>query len=106
MGAAELEILAPLIIGVVFILTVGGVVLLRPLSRRLGDLLELMAQQKQQPQVGKGLESTRELLEATVDRLAALEDRLDFTERLLSDPGRRESAETGRGEEPPSETAS
>lgn len=86
--------IAPMIVGVVLILTVGGVTLLRPLAKRLGDLLEIMAREKQQ-----GLETDvhqmRDLLETMNARLQLMEERQDFTERLLA--GERKRDELPRG---------
>lgn len=74
---------APMIVAVVFIVTTGGVLLLRPIAKRLGDILELMAREKQE-----GLQNDvghiRDLLETMNARLQLLEERQDFTERLLS----------------------
>ncbi|GMV06873.1 MAG: hypothetical protein AMXMBFR53_31480 [Gemmatimonadota bacterium] len=80
---------APMVVGVVFILTVGGVALLRPIAKRVGDLLEIMAREKQQ-----GLESDvhqiRDLLETMNARLQLMEERQDFTERLLAGDRKRD----------------
>jgi len=78
---------APMIVFVVFILTTGGVLLLRPIAKRLGDILEIMAREKQE-----GLQNDvghiRDLLETMNARLQLMEERQDFTERLLT--GQRE----------------
>ncbi len=42
----EWEFITPLIMMVVFTLTVGGVLLLRPIAKRLGDIVELMLREK------------------------------------------------------------
>ena len=88
------EFIAPMIVSVVFILTVGGVAILRPIARRLSDLMELYARDRQ-----SGLESDlhqmRDLLETMNARLQLIEDRQDFTERLL-EPGRARER-TGEG---------
>lgn len=89
MGVLELEILAPMIVAIVLILTVGGVVLLRPLSRRLGELLEVMAREREQPRLGEDMARLREVVDTVNGRLALLEERLDFTDALLADPERR-----------------
>ena len=86
MGVAELEMIAPMLVAIVMILTIGGVVLLRPLSKRLGSLLEAMVQEKQQPRLSDDLDHVRDLLETMNGRLALLEERQDFTEALLADP--------------------
>lgn len=86
--------IAPMIVAVVLILTIGGVALLRPIAKRVGDLLELMAREKQQ-----GLENDvhqiRDLLETMNARLQLMEERQDFTERLLA--GDRKRDELPRG---------
>ena len=43
----EWEFIAPMIVSVVLVLTVGGVVLLRPVTKRLGALLDVMVLEKQ-----------------------------------------------------------
>lgn len=86
--------IAPMIVAVVLILTVGGVTLLRPIARRVGELLEIMARDKQ-----SGLENDvghmRDLMETMNARLQLLEERQDFTERLLS--GERKNEQIGGG---------
>lgn len=89
MGWMELEILAPMLVAIVLILTVGGVVLLRPLSRRLGELLEVMAREREQPRLDRDVDRLREAVETLNGRLALLEERVDFTDALLADPERR-----------------
>jgi hypothetical protein len=68
---------------VTLILTIGGVLVLRPISRRLTDLIELYTRERQ-----SGLHSEvhqlRDLLETVNARLRLLEERQDFTERLLT----------------------
>ncbi len=79
----EWEFIAPMIVSIVFILTVGGVAVLRPIAKRVSELLELFAQERQ-----AGLESDvhqmRELLETMNARLQLMEERQDFTDRLLT----------------------
>ena len=83
----EPEILAPLILTVVFTLTVGGVLLLRPIAKRLGDIVELMIRGKHGEAEGE-LRRIGDLLETVSGRMALLEERQDFTERLLGSPER------------------
>lgn len=81
---SEAEAIVSIVIPVVFMLTVAGVVLLRPLTRPLARYLEALtaAQEKGQdaPQVGM-LHDRFEGLEA---RLALLEERQNFTDALLA----------------------
>lgn len=79
----ELEIIAPMAVSIVLILTVGGVALLRPIAKRLGDLLEVMVKERRNPRFDE-LSQIRELLETTSQRLALLEQRQDFAESLLA----------------------
>ncbi len=90
------EILAPLILTVVLTLTVGGVLLLRPIAKRLGDIVELMIRGKQGEAEGE-LRRMGDLLETVSARMALLEERQDFTERLLASPDRAQDGE----EDPP-----
>jgi hypothetical protein len=89
MDASQLEILAPLVVTALLTLTIGGVILLRPISKRLGDLFAAMAREKQQPQVGDQIERVHEILKTINGRLTLLEERQDFTDALLQAPDRR-----------------
>ena len=89
---------APMIVAVVFILTTGGVLLLRPIAKRMGELLEVFAQDKQaglQNDVGQ----IRDLLETMNARLQLMEERQDFTERLLSGEKKTERLPAGERKE-------
>ena len=81
-----LTMLLSAIVTVTLILTVAGVVLLRPLSHRLGALLEAMARERNQLQ-GKDDNRLRELLDAVEARVSLLEERQDFAEALQRDRG-------------------
>ena len=77
------EFVAPMIVLVVGIVTLGGVLVLRPIASRISELLELYARDKQTgltQEVGQ----MRDLLETMHARFQLLEERQDFTERLLS----------------------
>ena len=88
MNTGMLDIIAPMVVMIILILTVGGVTLLRPLSKRLGDLLEVMADEKRNPSMGDDLHHIRAHLDTVSSRLALLEERQDFQEKLLADPVR------------------
>ena len=82
------EFIAPMFISTVFMLTIGGVILLRPIAKRIGLLLEVYAKEHEsglQGEVGQ----LRDLMETMNARLQLLEERQDFTERLLSSGERR-----------------
>ena len=91
--------IAPMLVTMTLILTVGGVVLLRPLAKRLGDLLELMVKQRRGELDNPVIERTEQLLESLSSRLSLVEERLDFTDRLLQErdqgrlPNRRKEAD-------------
>jgi hypothetical protein len=67
----------------VLTLTVGGVTLLRPISKRMAELLEVYARDKGSG-VERELRQTRELIETMDARLRLMEERQDFTEKLLA----------------------
>lgn len=68
------------------ILMTGGVLILRPISRRLGALLEVMTQQKLRAANTDPYDAVRirELLASIDGRLTMLEERQDFAEALIS----------------------
>jgi hypothetical protein len=111
MGPEAIEVIVPMIFAVILTLTIGGVILLKPMSNKLGTLLEAMAKEKNEPQLSNEISHIRDLLETTNARLALLEERQEFTEALLSDPERRrarlpgvasqESQDSGRPEPEP-----
>lgn len=86
---------APLVLGVVFFLTVGGVLVLRPLAKRLGSYLDLLVDERRRTLPAQPVPDDRVVnaLENLDRRLARLEERQDFTDQLLSSkqPGRLES---------------
>lgn len=88
MQTTPLEFIAPMVVAVVLIVTTAGVILLRPLARRLGELLHAITQEKLSPTQVKELGQMRELFSTMESRLALLEERQTFTESLL-DAGRR-----------------
>ena len=86
---------APMIVAVVGCITIGGVLVLRPIAKKAYDLMEAMARDKQgglQNDVGQ----LRDILETMNARLTLMEERLDFTERLVS--GERQTDRLMAGE--------
>lgn len=79
----EWEFIAPLIMSVVLILTVGGVLILRPIARHLGALLEAMTRERLDGARNQELFHLRELMETMSQRLQLMEERQEFTDRLL-----------------------
>lgn len=78
----EWSSIAPMIALVVSVLTCGGVILLRPISKRLSDVLEAYAREKSSG-ADTELRRVREVIETIDARLKLIEERQDFTERLL-----------------------
>ena len=100
MGPAQLELIAPLIFAIILTLTIGGVILLKPIANKLGHLLEAIAKEKSEPHIGGEFGHIRDMLETTNARLTLLEERQDFTDALLQDPERRKLKLGSPSEEP------
>ena len=80
------EDIVMLAVMVTAILTTGCVLILRPLTRRLGALLEVMTQHRQKLSSSDpyDLVRIRESLASIDGRLLTIEERQDFAEALLS----------------------
>jgi hypothetical protein len=91
MGPEQLEIIGPMIFAIILTITIGGVILLKPIANKLGHLLEAMAKERSEPQLGSDISHLRDLLETTNARLSLLEERQEFTEALLANPERTRS---------------
>jgi hypothetical protein len=89
------EQIAPMIVGVVFIVTTGAVVILRPIAKRLTDLIELYTRDKQTGIQGD-VQHIRDLLESMNARLQLLEERQDFAEKLLASGDKEKRSELPR----------
>lgn len=75
-----------------FILVGGLVILLRPITKRFGSYLEVLVEERRRRLDGRLMarEDTARmtaLLEAVDQRLAQLEERQEFTDRLLTERG-------------------
>lgn len=83
MNSGDIVTLAVMVTGIV---TVGGVLIIHPISRRLGTLLEVMTQQKLRAANSDPHDTARirELLTSIDSRLTLLEERQDFAEALIS----------------------
>lgn len=79
----EWEFMASMVLSIVVVLTVGGVVLLRPLTQRLVELIEVMTREKGTPQLQEDIGRIGDLLETMKSRMRLLEERQDFAESLL-----------------------
>lgn len=75
------------LIPIIFIVSAAAVLILRPLTKRLGLLIEQSHRERQATQAPENPQVDRltVLMERMVDRMDRLEDRLDFTERMLDD---------------------
>ena len=87
--------IAPLIIGVFFIVSTSAVILLRPIFKRLGTFLEVLAEERRRSLTpARTDQSDLARLTAALDnidqRLTRIEDRQEFTDKLLAerDPAR------------------
>lgn len=80
-----------MVVGVFFFVITGAVLLLRPITKRLGVYLEVLAEERRraalQPPAPDRVDMTRlaATLERIEDRLAQVERNQDFTEKLLSE---------------------
>lgn len=78
------EVIAPMMMMMTLILTVGAVRLFRPLTKHLGELMELRMKQARGEIENPQTERMEQLLETIASRLALVEERQDFTDSLLS----------------------
>jgi hypothetical protein len=93
---------AGMIFSLLMALIVGGFVLMYPLTRRLGKLIELRLEERKSEQGGlvasAEVERLRGVVEALQQDVAALVERQDFAERLLErGTGGGETGGEGRG---------
>ena len=77
----EWDFIAPMVVSVVFIVTAGGVLVVRPILKPLVRLFEAMIREKERPSTPE-LGRIRELLENMDARLSLLEERQHFYEAL------------------------
>jgi hypothetical protein len=82
---------APMVLGIFFFVTTGAVILLRPITKKLGSFLEVLAEERrrklQSQPAGDRIDTARlaAALERIEDRLAQVERNQDFTEKLLAE---------------------
>jgi len=74
--------LVAIIVPVSFIITTGAVILLRPIARRLGEYLEVLAQEKRMAMRSDDSTRLQQALDEVSQRLALLEERVEFAEKL------------------------
>jgi len=84
------ENVAPMLVAIVMFLTIGGVLVLRPIAKHLGAYLEALTRQQLDPGRREDLGHIRDSLDNLSQRLSLLEERQDFAERLLESRERKE----------------
>ena len=95
---------APMIVAIVMFLTIGGVLVLRPIAKHLGAYLEALTKQQLEPGRREELSQVRDILDSMSQRLSLLEERQDFQERLLESRPRAELPRVqAQAVEPPAE---
>lgn len=93
------------LVPIAFFFSIAAVMILRPITRRLGLLLEAFARERQGPLSGAGSPAARamedrhmarmtSLLEQLDTRLELLEDRMEFVERLSDGSAERRRLST------------
>lgn len=96
----EIVPLAGMLFSLLMVLIIGGFILLFPLSKRLGQLLEMrLAERREGALPPEDAAVLLETLQALQEEMARLSERQAFTERLLesgrggagSSPGSRET---------------
>jgi hypothetical protein len=85
-GPPNPEVIAPVVVSVVFFVTTAAVLIFRPLTKRLGDRIATSRQPLPSPTDAAEVARLRQALEDTSARVDQLEQRLDFTEKLLARP--------------------
>lgn len=77
------EFVAPMVTAITLFLSIAGVLIFRPLTKRLGDLIEITSQKRQGQVQSEEIARMTDLMGHISDRLERLEERQDFTERIL-----------------------
>ena len=77
---------APMVLGVTFFVITGAVILLRPITKRLGTYLEVLANERRSAQAPAQIDDARlaNVLESMDQRMRRLEERQAFTDALLA----------------------
>ncbi len=78
------ELMAPMITAIAFFVSVAGVLIFRPLTKRLGDLIEITARDRGSRLRPGDLTRLTEVVDRLADRIDHLEERQDFSERMLA----------------------
>jgi len=95
----EWEFIAPMVVTITLFLSIAGVLIFRPLAKRLGDLIEITTRNRQAQGGQQDVARLAELVGHLADRIEQLEERQDFTERVLASVDREEEMKLrGHGE--------
>ncbi len=101
MGPWDPAVIGPIagaVMVVAISLSVGSVLIFRPLTQRLGELLDQMrSERKHRPSLAES-ERLRELMERLLDRIETLEARQDFAERVIESAGWRSESGSALGD--------
>lgn len=91
---------APLVVSIVITVVAGGVILLRPITKRLGAYLEVLAEERRRSLSAQPPDTNRILsvLETMDSRIARLEERQEFTDSLLGAREQRRQLPESRAE--------
>ena len=87
-----------MVLGVTFFVMSGAVILLRPITKRLGTYLEVLANERKAALSAPPVDDSRlvNVLESMEQRMRRLEERQAFTDALLA--GRKPAELPGRSE--------
>lgn len=91
---------APMVVGVVFTVVSGAVLILRPIAKRLGNYLDMLVETRRAQISRPPDRRLAEAIERVEERLRLLEERQDFTDAMLTSgegrPGLRAPGNAGR----------
>jgi hypothetical protein len=79
-----MDTFAPVIVLCTLILTTGGVLILRPIAKRLGSFLDAMTQARLRATPEADMARIHDMLSSIDGRLNQIEERQDFAEALIS----------------------
>ncbi len=86
-GPPNPEIIAPMVVSIVFFVSTAAVLIFRPLTKKIGEKIAMSKLPPPAPGADPAeVAELRQALDDTTSRLERLEQRLDFTERLLAGP--------------------
>ena len=78
------EVIAPMIFGLTIVLSTAAVLIIRPLTKRLGELIENTSRNRQAPLSSEDVSKLTDAVGRLTDRIESLEERQDFSESMLT----------------------